>query len=80
MVLGGGLLVLFGFKARFGAFLLFIFTIPVTFVFHSFWNMPADQITNQMHHFMKNISIMGGTLYLMAYGAGRFGFDRKSGT
>jgi len=73
--LGGGLMVFLGWRARFGALMLFLFVIPVTVVFHSFWSYaPADAI-NQMQHFMKNLAIMGGALYVMAYGAGNYSVD-----
>lgn len=73
--LGGGLLILLGWYARFGAFLLFLFVIPVTYVFHSFWGLADPDMTNQMWHFLKNISIIGGALYIMAVGAGRYSID-----
>ena len=75
--LGGGLMVLLGWRARYGALFLFLFTVPVTIIFHSFWNVEAHLVTNQMQHFLKNLTIMGGSLYIMAYGAGRYSIDRK---
>jgi len=73
--LGGGLLVLFGWYARFGAILLFLFMIPVTYVFHSFWTYEGAAMVNNIHHFFKNLSIMGAMLYIMAAGAGSFSLD-----
>ncbi len=75
--LGGGILVFLGLYARFGAFLLFVFIIPVTYYFHSFWGMEpgtADYVT-QTHHALKNLSIWGATLYIMAFGPGSISFD-----
>jgi len=31
----------------------------------------------QMIHFLKNISMMGGLLYVVAFGAGGFGLDGR---
>ncbi len=73
--LGGGILVFFGWFARFGAVLLFVFVIAATFLFHSFWNFQGAEAVNQTHHFFKNLTILGGLLYVMAYGAGCFSFD-----
>src|SRR3990167_2839573 len=73
--LGGGLLVFFGWFARFGAFLLFIFVILATYLFHTFWTFQGAQAVNQMQHFFKNLTILGGLLYVMAYGAGCVSFD-----
>ncbi|WP_200899547.1 DoxX family protein [Candidatus Coxiella mudrowiae] len=41
-------------------FLLLIFVLAVTFVFHTFWTYQAQEATNQMQHFTKNFSIIGG--------------------
>ena len=35
--LGGGLLVAIGYKARFGAAVLILFTVVTTIIFHNFW-------------------------------------------
>lgn len=75
----GGLLLFFGWFARFGAFLLFVFVIVATFLFHSFWNFEGEAAMQQVYHFMKNLTILGGLLYVMAYGAGHFSFDRFRG-
>ena len=68
--IGGGISLLLGYRARAGAWLLFLFMIPTTLIFHTHF---ADQ--NQMIHFLKNLSIMGGLLYVAAYGAGRLSMD-----
>ncbi|ATN81899.1 DoxX family protein [Coxiella burnetii] len=73
--LGGGILLFFGLFTRFGAFLLLVFVLLVTFVFHRFWVHEPSDMLNQMHHFMKNFSIIGALLYIMAFGAGRLSFD-----
>jgi putative oxidoreductase len=59
-----------GYFARFGAFLLLVFLIPTTIIFHTNF---AEQ--GQMVHFMKNVSMFGGLLVLLAVGAGRFSLD-----
>jgi putative oxidoreductase len=66
----GSVTVILGYFARFGAFLLLIFLIPTTLIFH---NNFADQ--TQMYMFMKNLSMFGGCLILLASGAGRFSLD-----
>ena len=71
---GGGLSLLLGYWARIGAAALFLFMIPTTLIFHTNF---ADQ--NQMIHFLKNIAMMGGLLYVMAYGPGRISLDARLG-
>jgi len=67
----GGLMVLLGFKARFGAFLLFLFMIPTTLLFHPFWFYEDNVQQMQLVMFLKNLAIVGGLLYVMAFGSGR---------
>ena len=70
--LGGGLLIALGWHARRGALAIFLFIIPVTLVFHAFWTFEGAEYTHQMHSFLKNLAIMGGMLYIMAAGSGRY--------
>lgn len=78
--LGGGFMVLLGWHARMGAMLLAVFTVAATLMFHNFWSVEATQYRNQLNHFMKNLAILGGLLYIMASGPGRFslGHEAKS--
>lgn len=64
----GGICVLFGWNIRFGAFLLLLFLIPVTFIMHDFWNKIGNERVQQLTEFWKNIGIAGGLLLLTAYG------------
>ncbi|HXT60782.1 MAG TPA: DoxX family protein [Pirellulales bacterium] len=74
----GGLSVIVGYKARFGALLLFAFLVLATYYFHDFWNLEdAKAIQEQMIQFMKNLSMMGAMLFIMANGAGAWSFDAK---
>lgn len=68
--LGGALSLLLGYRSRTGAWLLFLFMIPTTLIFHTQFGDP-----NQMIHFLKNVSIMGGLLYVANYGAGSLSMD-----
>jgi putative oxidoreductase len=65
--IGCSSLIIFGFKSRWAAAVLCIFTFITAFGFHNFWSVPAEQVQNQMIHFMKNISMMGGLLFVMLY-------------
>ena len=68
--LGGGLLLIAGWKTRWAASAMLIFTGMAALLFHNFWAVPADQAQNQMIHFMKNISIMGGLLFVVVHASG----------
>jgi putative oxidoreductase len=68
--LGGAIMVLLGWHARWGALLLVLFTIPATLLFHNFWAVDAAQYGGQLNHFMKNLAILGGLIYVMVAGSG----------
>lgn len=74
----GGLSVILGFKARYGAALLALFMIPVTLVFHNFWAMTGGEAQMQMIMFMKNLSIIGGLTFIAAFGAGPISLDNRA--
>ncbi|MBV1932768.1 MAG: DoxX family protein [Porticoccaceae bacterium] len=69
--LGGGLMVLLGWRASEAALIIFLFLIPVSIVFHGFWGM-EDAGGVQMRMFMKNVGIMGGLLVIAGLGSGPF--------
>ncbi|MCI0420567.1 MAG: DoxX family protein [Acidobacteria bacterium] len=74
--LGGGLLIAIGYKARWAALAIFLFLIPTTLIFHNFWAVEAEQVRVQMIQFQKNLAIMGGMLYIVFTGAGRYSLDK----
>jgi hypothetical protein len=37
-----------------------IFTLVITFIFHNFWGVPAEQVMQQQQAFFKNIAVVGG--------------------
>jgi putative oxidoreductase len=74
--LGAGLLLVVGWKARWAAFLLFLFIIPVSLVYHNFWTMEGAQAAMNKIQFLKNVSIMGGMLVVTAFGPGRYSVDK----
>ncbi len=68
----GGLMISFGYRPKFGAFLLLAYWVPLTFIKHSFWNDPISISREQSIHFMKNLAIMGGLINITVNGTGRF--------
>jgi putative oxidoreductase len=77
--IGAGLALILGFKARWAALALAIFTVAATFLFHNFWTYPADQQFMQMLMFWKNLAMTGGLLFVFAFGAGGWSLDGKRG-
>ena len=70
----GALAIILGWKTRVAATLLAGFSLLTAFTFH---NNFADQ--TQMIMFLKNVSIAGGFLLLVANGAGPLSLDRRPG-
>jgi putative oxidoreductase len=70
--LGGGLLLVAGYQARYVAIVLALFAIATAVSFHSNF---ADQ--NQMIHFLKNVMMAGGLLQIAAFGAGAISLDNR---
>jgi putative oxidoreductase len=68
--LGGGLLLLAGFKTRPVAVVLALFSVATALIFHAALADP-----NQFVHFLKNLAIAGGLLQVAAFGAGGFSLD-----
>ena len=77
--LGLGLLLLVGWQTRWAALGMALFTFVITFIFHNFWAMPADQQMMQSLMFFKNIAVVGGLLTVAAWGAGAWSFDGRRG-
>jgi putative oxidoreductase len=55
-----------------------VFLALATYFFHDFWTFEDAQARqNQMIQFMKNLSLMGGMLFIITNGAGRISIDGK---
>jgi len=69
--LAAAAMIVFGYKARLGAFILLLWMIPVSLMMHAFWNI-EDPMAQQMNMimFMKNLSMMGAMLLIMSFGPG----------
>lgn len=74
--IGGGLMVLLGWRARWAAATLALFTVVAAVVFHGFWSAGPDHVQNQLIHFQKNLAIAGGLLYLVLHGSGPYSLSR----
>ncbi len=74
--LGGGIALIIGWKARWVALALALFTLLASFLFHNFWAMPPEAVMANKLLFNKNVAIMGGLLMVFAFGPGRFSADR----
>ena len=74
----GGLSIALGFRARWGAWLLVLFLVPVTLWMHNFWTV-TDPVMRQMQmaNFLKNLSMLGAALMIAHFGAGPLSLDER---
>jgi len=72
---GGGLMLVFGWKVRWAAGALGIFSIITAAIFHHNFAEQMDMI-----NFMKDLSIAGGMFVLAIHGAGVLSLDGRSRT
>jgi putative oxidoreductase len=70
--LGGGLLLLIGYKTRWVAAAMALFSVVAAIFFHRDF---ADQM--QMINFQKNLAIAGGLLAFVYFGAGPLSVDNR---
>ena len=77
MALAGGLSVAFGYKTKWGAWLLVGFLVPVTFMMHAFWRLQDPSMIHvQQAMFAKNLSMLGAALLLTQFGGGPISFGK----
>jgi putative oxidoreductase len=74
--LGGGLMLVAGYKARWAALAIAALTLVASFFFHNYWAAPPDKYMAQFLNFWKNVSMIGGLLVVYAFGPGRLSIDR----
>lgn len=67
----GSFLMILGFNVRLGATLLILFIVPATLIVHCFWSLPPQESALEAIMFMKNVSILGGLLVVLAFGRGK---------
>jgi uncharacterized membrane protein YphA (DoxX/SURF4 family) len=74
----GGLMVLVGLWARWGAAMLAIFTAGTIFFVHHFWDMEGAAYTSNLTQALKNLSIIGGLLLVVGAGSTPNAVDRRA--
>ncbi len=62
--LGGALALIFGLLVQPAALILAAFAVAAGVLYHNFWAVEPAQFMNQMNHFLKNIAIAGGLIYI----------------
>ena len=73
----GSLCVLFGFKTRPAALIMFFYTLLLSVIFHNFWALQGMSAAMNQTHFLKNVGIAAAFAMLVAYGPGIWSLDAK---
>lgn len=77
----GALSILFGYKAKLGAWAIIFFLVPVTLKMHAFWMISDPEAAAlQQVMFFKNLSMLGGALSFAYFGAGALSIDARERT
>jgi putative oxidoreductase len=74
--LGGALLLIAGWRTRLAAWVLIAFVAVATAMAHRFWEFDAAQQANQLNHFLKNLAVIGGLMFVAGFGPGRLSIDK----
>jgi putative oxidoreductase len=73
--LGGGLALMFGFLARLAALALFVYLAALAAIFHPYWTFTGEAFGLERANFYGHLSMMGGMLFVVAFGAGPYSID-----
>ena len=72
-----GLMVLIGLKARWAALVLIVYTACTLVFVHHFWDMDGVALIDNRTQALKDLSIIGGLLLVVAVGSGPGAMDRE---
>jgi putative oxidoreductase len=77
--LGGGLALVLGLFARPLGLIFALYLLTLALVFHNYWAMPEAQQHAQQIAFLEHLAMLGGMLYIFAFGAGPYSLDALIG-
>jgi putative oxidoreductase len=73
--IGGGAMLIVGLLARLVALALFFYTLALAVLFHPYWAFTGAAANTQHAYFYGHLSMMGGMLFVVAFGAGPYSID-----
>jgi putative oxidoreductase len=73
--IGGGAMLIVGLLARLVALALFFYTLALAVLFHAYWTFTGAAAHAQHNDFFQHLAMMGGMLFVVAFGAGPYSID-----
>jgi putative oxidoreductase len=73
---GGGILLIVGWQTRKVAWFLALYVMVALGAAHRFWEYDQAQRVNQINHFLKNLAITGGLIFVAIFGPGSVSVDK----
>ena len=73
--LGGGIMLIVGLLARLVAAAYFFYLSALATIFHPYWTIVGAAARTQHAMFFEHVAMMGGMLFVVAFGAGPYSLD-----
>jgi putative oxidoreductase len=70
-----GAALILGIATRYAALATILWVVIATIIAHRYWTYPPEQRVAQYNNFMKNLAIIGGSIYVFVLGAGKYAVD-----
>jgi putative oxidoreductase len=77
--IGSGLFLILGLFTRWAALVLFFYTLTLALIFHAYWTATGAAVRTESASFYGHLAMMGGMLYVTAFGAGMYSLDALLG-
>jgi len=71
----GGVMLIVGLLTRLVALAFFFYTLTLAVLFHAYWAEVGAAARTQHAFFFGHLAMMGGMLFVVAFGAGPFSLD-----
>lgn len=71
----GGIMLIVGLLARLVSAAFFFYTLTLAVLFHPYWAFTGEAARTQHAFFFGHLAMMGGMLFVVAFGAGPFSID-----
>lgn len=71
----GGVMLIVGLLTRLVALAFFFYTLTLAVLFHPYWAFTGEAARTQHAFFFGHLAMMGGMLFIVAFGAGPLSID-----